>query len=157
MLCVHFPVHKNLECCIIVSTVVTQRAANMVDFFSLMSCQYFCGLSKRRSCSQQRLSARWQANFLATCAPHIVCRLKSSLDSENIGPFIFPRTVSHPNLVKCRAKAGVFALTEVLKKESSPFYSQHHCRYYFSAARLASKVSPVQRNARIYSSRKAIQ
>lgn len=39
MLYVHFIVHKNLECCIIVSTAVTQLAANMVDFFFLMSCQ----------------------------------------------------------------------------------------------------------------------
>lgn len=139
----------------LVSTAVMQ----LFFFLPLMSCQYFCGSSKRRSRSQQRLSARWQANFLATCAPHIVCRLTSSLDSGNIGPFIFPRTVSHPNLVKCRAKARVFVLTEskVLKKESSSFYSQHHHRYYFSAARLAFKVSPVQRNTRIYSSWKPIQ
>lgn len=124
MLCVHFLGHKNLECCITVSTLVTQLAANMVDFFSLMSRQYFCGLSKRCSRSQQRLSARWQAIFLATCAPHIVCRLTSSLDSGNTGPFIFPRTVSHPNLVKCRAKAGAFALTEskLEKKKNRPLF-----------------------------------
>lgn len=38
MLCVHFLVHKNLERCIIVSTVVRQLAANVVDFFFL-SCR----------------------------------------------------------------------------------------------------------------------
>lgn len=75
MLYVHFIVHKNLERCINVSTVVTQLAANMVDFFFNLSCRAsifaVCLNGVDAASSGYQRDGRqifWQHVFLTLCA-----------------------------------------------------------------------------------------